>query len=208
MFIYLDALFRANGSACPLNPDTGVGGLFTSDTTGIRDVPPYLLEPEVVMVATSDGGAQVFRSDDAHELLGGLFKYLTEAPLTGNEGIVGWYLDQVVFPVIGSSAVRNGVVVPPALSRLMRRLDDKWSKTMGFSLERMLLQGWYASNRNNAADYDLTLKDALWLCDMKHANSPEDQNLTEEERQNEVLMRRLMDISCLYARYAMVAGIS
>lgn len=208
MFIYLDALFRANGSDCPLNPNQGVGGLFTSDTLGIRDVPPYLLDPAVIMVATSDGGAQVFRSNDVFELLSGLFCYLTEAPMTGNEGIVGWYLDQVVFPVMVSAAVRHGVVVPQPLARLARRLDDKWSKTMGFSLERALLQGWYPSNRNNVANYDLTLKDAVKMCGVVRGGSPENPNMTLEERQSELLMQRIMDISNLYARYARVTGVA
>ena len=213
MFVYMDALFRANCSGCPLDPAHGFGGLFTTDTPGIRNIPPYLLSPVMVMVAGSDGTARVFRIPaegadvrDERALLRDLTAYLTTAPLTGNEACVGWYLDQVVLPVIGAAAMRLGV---PTVPRWMRRLDDKWSKTMGFSLERAFFQGWYPSNRGEVKDslYDLTLADAVKMCGMTpapEANVP----TAAEEQQKELLMRRIVDIGNLYAMYASVTGVS
>ena len=214
MFVYMDALFRANGSDCPLNPVYGVGGLFTTDTPGIRNIPPYLLSPAMVMVAGSDGTARVFRipfenadERDERALLRDLVSYLTTGNLTGNEACVGWYLDQVVYPVLCCAAMRLGV---PTLPRWMRRLDDKWSKTMGFSLERAFFQGWYPSNRGEVKDtlYDLTLTDAVKMCGMTPAPETDASVDSVEEQQKELLIRRMVDIGNLYSRYVSASGVS
>lgn len=203
MFLYIDALFKVKDS-CPQSSAFEGWGLLNADTNGIRNIPPYMLDPTAVMVVNSNGGLEVFDNPEPAILLADLGEYLEAAPLTGNEACVGWYLDQVVIPVLCAGSMTHGV---KSVIRWMRRLDDKWAKTMGFSVERAFVQGWYPSSKE-VDNSDLTLDLALNLSGM-----PSLSDLAEEQQKDEVLkpehvmlMTRILAINKLYTRYQFVTS--
>ena len=191
MFVYIDATFKMVGN-------TNYIGVITSDTPGIRNIPPYNLIPNTVMTATSTGDVMVFDDKDTLVLLTKLGEYMEVGPLQGNEACVGWCLDQVVIPSLCANSMTQGV---KSVTRWLRRLDAKWSKTMGWSLERAFIQGWYPSDRD-ALNNQLTLEDALKMCSLPSLNeiasAESDSNMTEDQK---VLMSRILAMNKLYDRY-------
>lgn len=194
--VYMDAMFRSAGGLTP--PATNV--VISADSPGARNIPAFMLDPEVVLVATSDGEVEVFNDKEPTSLISGLSAYFETAPLTGNEPVVGWYLDQFVIPALCSSAFRHGICAFP---KWMRKLDDKWSKTNGLSLERAFLQGWYPSKHDEETDSraNLSLDDGLKLAGLSSLHEIEaklGEGLPQEAKE---LMARVSALSNLYARY-------
>lgn len=196
MLVYVDALFRSTD------------GLFfaaSADCTGIRDVPPFRLEPQVLMTITSDGEARIFDGEDDHDYLDRFCRYIDGVPtssndlepnLRGDEPCVGWYIDQVLVPSVCATAFRRGIKGP---TRWMRKLNDKWTKPVGFSLERAFLQGWYPEGDN--ATRSLCLDDALAACGCNTLDEIAGEPEPNEKKTHTVLMSRLSAMSILLDRY-------
>lgn len=199
MFLYIDALFRQK-SGSPLDSSES-GGFLTTDTPGIRCVPPFTLEPSAIMVVvSSSGNLSVFDNSDVESLLAEFGDYMESYPFTGFEECVGWYLDQIVIPVICANSMIHGV---RSVTRWMRRLNDKWAKTMGFSLERAFWQGWYPTPRDECNDgrMDLTLDMA-----MKMSGIPNEEISDEGIKpEHAILLSRIAALNKLYDRYQKVA---
>ena len=199
MFLYIDALFKPR-SGCPLASEEA-GGVLTTDSPGIRCVPPFMLEPSAIMVVvSSSGNLSVFDNEDLETRLADLGEYMESFPFTGFEECVGWYLDQIVIPVICANSMMCGV---KSVTRWMRRLNDKWTKTMGFSLERAFWQGWYPTPRDECNDgrMDLTLDMAMKMSGLEI----EDIDGSGIKPEHAVLLSRIAALNKLYDRYQKVA---
>lgn len=199
MFFYIDALFRPK-SGCPL-ASKEAGGLLTTDSPGIRCVPPFMLEPAVVMtVVSSSGNLSVFEGEDTETLLANLGDYMESFPFTGYEECVGWYLDQILVPVICANSMMCGT---RSVTKWMRRLNEKWTKPAGLSLERAFWQGWYPTPRDMCDDgrMDLTLDMALKISGLEN-ETINDESIKPEHA---LLVSRLAAINKLYVRYNKVS---
>lgn len=196
MVLFIDALFRVKDPPAEL---AGESFLSVDDAKAIRDVPPFRMEPTLVMVVTADGDIHQFTGDgDPKDLLSGLNAYLTSAPLSGLETCVGWHLDQTVIPALCASAVVHGV----KFRRWMRRLDDKWSKTQALSMERALWQGWYSHSKFLGDDTWLTLDDALRMCGLTSLEDlRNDKDVKDMPPETARLLARVAGIAQLYQRY-------
>lgn len=197
--LYMDVMFRP-ADGCGTRIPSIRNGKFTSDDEGVKNIPSFLLDPEAVLVATSDGDVEVFDDKEPTALLSGLSAYFETAPMTGNEPIVGWNLDQVVIPALCSSAFRHGICAFP---KWMRKLDDKWSKTNGFSIERAFLQGWYPASHDDATTKmaNITLNEAVKLAGLKKLEDVEVELGDGLPPIAKELMARVSALSSLYARY-------
>jgi len=156
MFLYIDALFKKRGEDGP-GPLSESG---TVDSREIRETSPFKLVPTSIMVADDTGDFQFFNEAHASTLLDRFGTYMREK---GDRDIfVGWYMDQVIFPCLCANAFMSNIRIP---HRLFRKLDDKWSKTGGHSVERAFWQGWYNPYKSEGAVEQemLTLDQALEL---------------------------------------------
>lgn len=201
MVLYIDALFK-RGRNCPSMCASAFGVKdMTSDTEGARDIPPHLLVPSAILVATGDGDARLFDCEETDKLLADFGEYMETAPLTGFETCIGWYMDQFVIPAICASSMATGT---RSVTRWMRRLDDKWSKTQALSLERAFFQGWYPESRKEFADgrTGLTLKDALATCGLPPLGELGDDDMPGAAS---ILLPRIAGINLLYNRYLKVS---
>lgn len=197
MYVYIDALFKPR-EGCPLPPHMKEEGLLTTDSLTIRDIPPFLLAPERVILASGDGNVEVFDDPETEILLGNLGERLENPSST--ETLVGWYTDQVLYPVLAANAMLEGVRVT---SGIMRKLDDKWSKPFGFSVERAFYQGWYPERKDLPfMDYtSMTLDKALRMTKLPSISEVAQglgDGLMEETK---LLVARVSSISQLFTRY-------
>lgn len=200
MYVYVDALFDVGGMFLGVN----------ADHESIKNAPPFMVEPTVIMAVTSEGDARVFDKSVTPYYLEEFCRYIDGVPSTendtasslrGDESCVGWYIDQVVVPSICATSFRNGTKGP---QRLMRKLNDKWTKPVCHSLERAFFQGWYPEAREDAKTA-ITLDEALSLCGFKSlveiAGKPE----KGEKPEHVELMARISAMSMLLDRYSSVA---
>jgi len=197
MFLYIDALFNLKG---PINTKLNYTDAVTTDTSGVRNIPPYMLIPKTVMITTSVGEIRIFDSEDPKSLLHELGDYIENDDDVKKYGVclIGWYLDQVLIPAICANSMVYGVKTLP---EYLRKLNDKWSKPAGYSLERAFLQGWYPEDRN--AQYDqLTMHDALEMCGMPSLKENEasivDNTMPEGHK---ILAARILALNNLFHRY-------
>ena len=190
MYIYIDALMdRAGGSPAP----EGAGNLLTVDSLSVRNMPPFMFTPKCVMVATSSGEVEVFDDDAPEILLANLGTHLESL-----DGIyAGWYLNQTLLPILTVNAVKYGVRV---FGEQLRRLDEKWSKPVGHSIERAFLQGWYPDCKDDDP-FHLTLEYALGLCGMP---SPDEARKSLGDGLKDTharLLARISSMSRIHSRY-------
>jgi hypothetical protein len=194
MFVYIDAVFKPNEFCTSvLRLNTKEPQLVTTDTIGVHDTAPYMLDVAAIMTATSAGVIQMFEGNDPKKMLSDFGQYIEQGPFTFDTQYVGWFMDQIVIPVICANSFRRGV---PSVTKWMRRLDDKWSKTMALSLERGFLQGWYPMDKNVRADEYLTLGNAMNLCGMVFGG--EDHS---GSKAREILSPRIYGINKLHFLY-------
>lgn len=204
MDLFIDALFGVReGFDCPASergPD-----LLTVDSDGVRDLPPYALEPKIVAAVLSDGTtgeatAKWFSGDEIYEGLGKWFETLNMTWVW----LAGWHLDQTVIPALAANAFLLGRRFP---RQLCRNLSEKWSKIRAVSLERAFVQDWYPENRDRKSH--LSLGRAAELAGQK---PPEDFTSVVSTRFGapdgdvSLLLARCACMSLLLKRYIAIAG--
>jgi len=195
MLLFIDVIFDVRDK-----DKYNYTGLITTDTPGVRNVPPYALIPKVIMVVNSTGKTTVFDDMNPKDLLRGLGDYMENDTDVKKYGVslVGWYLDQMVIPVLCANSMIYGV---KAMPEFLRKLNDKWSKTMGCSLERAFLQGWYPDDRDSPRD-QLTLSDAQKMCGMSSFEEElNSMNIGQVPYNHQVLAARILALNNLFHRY-------
>lgn len=196
MYTYIDAILKPRHN-CPLAEQAG--GFITTDTKGVKTIPAFLFSPAMVMCATSTD-IKVFDNEAPELLLADLGEWLESRR---GSVLVGWYLDQVIMPMICASSMVDNVKVAP---HLMRKLDDKWSKPAGVSMERAFYQGWYSNVKSEDDTMDLTLDRALSLTGFANLADLGENLGTDIPEPQKVLGARLAAISQLHTRYHYLAG--
>ena len=198
MYLYIDALFNVRNTNNPSVVDKMADGLSTTDEEKVKNSPPFMTGPKAIMIALSTGGVYVFEGDDTSKLLTDMHNFVDTLPLAGNECFVGWNLDRVIFPSIAANSMITGA---KSIPRIMRKLDDKWSKTNGVSLERAFWQGWYRQSSSDEHQQDLTLDIALDITGMESVAEIRKKMDTNTSATTGILMARLSAISKLHTRY-------
>lgn len=202
MVCYIDAIFRlrdtADGSPATEKEARGSSctDIITSDNEMMNDHPCYMWEPAAIAAVTGNGEAEVFKLGGPAGILKGFGNFLSK--LNGNEIYVGWNMDQIVIPILCSCAFTENLCLP---SRLFRRLDDKWSKPAGASVERAFMQGWYSSSKSEVPR--LTLQKATEIAGIRTPmqlveSMRGDQDFSEIDA---CLMSRISCISSIYTFY-------
>ncbi len=162
MNVYIDAMFS-------IRDEKTKGVRLFSDNMMVMDTAPFNLRPECALLSVGDGksaGEFFVSAEDGGNVAERTGVVIGELEKEyGSVTLVGWYLDQVVIPALCADAVIAGKPLHPWL---MRKLDDKWSKPAGVSLDRAFYQGWYPFSREfsyiNDKPKPLTVEGAYELC--------------------------------------------
>lgn len=211
MLCYIDAIFRLreNAGESPAAKKEAGGfsctDIITSDNELMNDHPCYMWEPAAIAaianITDTKSEAGIFKLGSSADIIRGFSEFLSK--LNGNEIYVGWNMDQIVIPILCSCAFIENVCLP---SRLFRRLDDKWSKTAGASVERAFMQGWYPSSRSEIPR--ITLHKAAEIARIRtpeqiveSMRAEPDFNDTDEGLIDACLISRISCISSIHAAY-------